>query len=67
MKKGTMIRILIKRDKYLLPPTHEEYSILLAKVIKAHKSKISVIAFDLFGSGKMKYISIDREEVISIV
>ena len=68
MKKGNTIRISINRNKYGLSQINNEHSsILLAKIIEIHKDKISVKAFDIFGNGVFKYITITKEEVLSVI
>ena len=66
MKRGNIIRIAIDRNKYNLPPsTSPHSSILLAKIIDLQKNSVSVQVFDLFASGKFKYLTIKRDEVLS--
>ena len=65
MKKGNIIRINIDRAKYGLTPTERHYgNILCGTIIKVHKDKVSVKCIDIWGDKQVKYITIEKDEIV---
>ena len=59
-----MIRINIDRQKYGLEPSDDPNDdFLIAKVLKLHKDKISIKAWDSV-SKSMRHMTVDKWEVI---
>ena len=67
-KIGNIIQFKINREEYHLKPTNFEYGNILSGSIKqVHKDKLSIKMIDIWGNGAVKFITINRSDVIQIL